>query len=183
MVGSLGDGQPMAIAFNKLVDTHSSVLKVTSGSTMLGGSGPWRRRYASSSALARARATARVSVSCRLRSRELWAAARLRLIRSMRRCSFSSSVLARLRGGRAVVGSGRVWPQDFRFLAGREWTTTGGGMLGESMSSDDGDVDASAAVVWLWRSSSLRKAWALWASGEAISVKAESTMACGEDLS
>jgi hypothetical protein len=34
----------------------------------------------------------------------------------MRRCSFSSSVFARLRGGRFVLGSGRTWPHDFRFL-------------------------------------------------------------------
>jgi hypothetical protein len=35
----------------------------------------------------------------------------------MRRCSFSSSVLARLRGGRLVLGSGSTWPHDLRFLA------------------------------------------------------------------
>lgn len=38
----------------------------------------------------------------------------------MRRCSFSSSVLARLRGGRLVLGSGRTWPHDFRFLTCRD---------------------------------------------------------------
>jgi hypothetical protein len=51
------------------------------------------------------------SYSCRLRSRELWAARRLRLTRSMRRCSFSSSVLARLRGGRLVLGSEHLPPR------------------------------------------------------------------------
>jgi hypothetical protein len=34
----------------------------------------------------------------------------------MRRCSFSSSVLARFRGGRLVLGSGSTCPHDFRFL-------------------------------------------------------------------
>jgi hypothetical protein len=42
----------------------------------------------------------------------------LRLIRSIRRCSFSSAVLARLRGGRLVFGSGSAWPHDLRFFAG-----------------------------------------------------------------
>ena len=39
-------------------------------------------------------------------------------MRSMRRCSFSSSVFALLRGGRAVFGSGNSWPHDLRFLTG-----------------------------------------------------------------
>ena len=62
--------------------------------------------------------TSRRSASWRLRSRELCAAARLRLIRSMRRCSFSSAVFARFRGGRLVLGSGSAWPHDFLFFAG-----------------------------------------------------------------
>lgn len=68
------------------------------------------------------------SYSCRLRSRELCAARRFRLTRSMRRCSFSSSVLARLRGGRLVLGSGRTWPHDFLFLTGFEALLSGAGV-------------------------------------------------------
>lgn len=36
----------------------------------------------------------------------------------MRRCSFSSSVLARFRGGRLVLGVGSSWPHDLRFFVG-----------------------------------------------------------------
>ena len=46
----------------------------------------------------------------------------------MRLCSFSSSVFARLRGGRLVLGSGRTWPQDFRFLTGFEALLSGAGV-------------------------------------------------------
>jgi hypothetical protein len=67
------------------------------------------------------------SYSCRLRSRELCAAKRFRLTRSMRRCSFSSSVLARLRGGRLVFGSGSTWPHDLRFFTGLPSEADGGG--------------------------------------------------------
>ena len=76
------------------------------------------------------------STSCRLRSREDWAAWRFRSTRSIRRCSFSSSVFARFlyftsalitnertvkithRGGRFVLGVGSSCPQDFRFFVG-----------------------------------------------------------------
>lgn len=68
----------------------------------------------------------RSSTSCLLRSRELWAARRLRFTRSIRRCSFSSSVLARLRGGRLVLGSGSSWPHDFRFFTDRAFSEPGG---------------------------------------------------------
>jgi hypothetical protein len=60
----------------------------------------------------------RASTSCRLRSRDDWAARRLRRTRSTRRCSFSSSVLARFLGGRQVLGSGNGCPQDFLFFVG-----------------------------------------------------------------
>lgn len=76
----------------------------------------------------------RASTSMRLRSRDDCAARRLRRTRSTRRCSFSSSVLARFLslisiyfidvrdkmylGGRLVLGSGSCWPQDLRFLTG-----------------------------------------------------------------
>lgn len=109
------------------VDDSPSVHSCTSGRTTSEGRGPCSLRYASSSALARASKTASVSASCLLRSLELWAAALLRLMRSMRRCSFSSSVFARLRGGRVVLGSGSSCPQDFLFLAGLLWMMTGGG--------------------------------------------------------
>jgi len=85
---------------------YHSLLSVTSGRTTVEGRGPCSLRYASSSAFARASRTARLSASCRFRSLELCAAALLRFIRSIRRCSFSSSVFARLRGGSVVVGSG-----------------------------------------------------------------------------
>ena len=121
-------GQCVKIMVNATATYGSVFMSVTSGSTTCDGSGPWIERYAFNSALARASATANVSVSARLRSRELWAAARFRLIRSIRRCSFSSSVLARFRGGRAVVGSGSDWPHDFLFFAGFECTMTEAGV-------------------------------------------------------
>lgn len=43
------------------------------------------------------------STSMRLRSRDVWAAARLRRTRSIRRCSFSSSVLARFLRSLAMI--------------------------------------------------------------------------------
>jgi hypothetical protein len=52
----------------------------------------------------------------------------------MRRCSFSSSVLARLRGGRLVLGSGSTWPHDLRFLTGLPSEPVGAGV------DDDGDM-------------------------------------------
>lgn len=63
------------------------------------------------------RSTCRCSTSTRFRSRELCAASRFRFTRSIRRCSFSSVVLALFRGGRFVLGSGSSWPHDLRFLA------------------------------------------------------------------
>lgn len=134
--------------------TYPSVHNCTSGRTTSDGSGPWSLRYASSSALARASKTARVSASCRLRSLELCAAALLRLIRSMRRCSFSSSVFARLRGGSVVLGSGSSCPHDFLFFAGLLWMMTGGGEACVDVAqvlSKPGEGDEP-----LWRSSILR---------------------------
>lgn len=80
--------------------------------------------------------TSSASTSSLLRSRDDCAARRLRRTRSTRRCSFSSSVFARFLqgqvvndgggrgeneseahlGGRFVLGSGRTWPHDLRFL-------------------------------------------------------------------
>ena len=92
---------------------------------LVGSLPPTRLRMAASSARRTASSASRAlfccwrsSISTRFRSRELCAARRLRLTRSMRRCSFSSSVFARLRGGRLVFGSGSTWPQDFLFLTG-----------------------------------------------------------------
>lgn len=138
-------------------ETYPSVHNCTSGRTTSEGRGPCSLRYASSSALARASKTASVSASCLLRSRELWAAALLRLIRSMRRCSFSSSVFARFRGGSVVLGSGSSWPQDFLFFAGLLWMMTGGGDACEDWrrvefsANEAGEGDEAP-----WRSSILR---------------------------
>lgn len=72
----------------------------------------------------------------------------------MRRCSFSSSVLARLRGGSAVFGSGSTWPHDLRFLTGRDSEPDGAGV-------DDGsEVEAEwcageGVSKGTWRSSIL----------------------------
>lgn len=89
------------------------------------------------------------STSCRLRSRELWAARRLRFTRSMRRCSFSSSVLARLRGGRFVLGSGSTWPHDFRFLTdlGSEEPGVDGCEVGGSGGVEKGTARSSILMV------------------------------------
>lgn len=66
----------------------------------------WRRLFSMRS----------VSISSCLRMRLMWAAWRLRWTRSYLRCAFSSSVFARLRGGRFVVGLGKTCPQDLRFF-------------------------------------------------------------------
>ena len=135
--------------------TYPSVHNCTSGRTTSEGRGPCSLRYASSSALARASRTASVSASCRLRSLELCAAALLRLMRSMRRCSFSSSVFARLRGGSVVLGSGSSCPHDFLFFAGLLWMMTGGGEacvdVPQAWSNAAGEGEEP-----LWRSSILR---------------------------
>lgn len=80
---------------------------------------------------------AKASVSCRLRSRDDWAARRFRRTRSTRRCSFSSSVLARFLGGRLVFGSGSTWPQDFLFLVGFLSPDSSGSGDGESKAPGD----------------------------------------------
>lgn len=85
------------------------------------------------------------SYSCRFRSRELCAARRFRFTRSMRRCSFSSSVFARLRGGRLVFGSGRTWPHDFRFLTGFEALLSGAGV---DEGSDDLETERCGEGEW-----------------------------------
>ena len=61
----------------------------------------WALRRSVSSSLLRC---SRASTSSLLRSREDWAARRLRRTRSTRRCSFSSSVLARFLGGEVGLG-------------------------------------------------------------------------------
>jgi len=85
----------------------------------------------------------RDSTSCRLRSRELCAARRLRLTRSIRRCSFSSAVFARFRGGRFVFGSGRTWPHDLRFFVVFESAA----LKAESAEGTSSNDDDNAAVV------------------------------------
>lgn len=58
----------------------------------------------------------------------------------MRRCSFSSAVFARLRGGKFVLGSGRTWPHDLRFFV--VFPSDGLGVSAEAdVSSDDDDDD------------------------------------------
>ena len=73
----------------------------------------------------------------------------------MRRCSFSSSVLARLRGGRAVLGSGSTWPHDFRFLTGFDSEPAEAGV--SDVSEQEGkDVYAGEGMSkGTWRSSIL----------------------------
>jgi hypothetical protein len=94
----------------------------------------------------------------------------------MRRCSFSSSVLARFRGGRVVLGSGSSCPQDFLFFAGLLVTIIGGGEACvdvPQLSNDEGEGDEP-----LWRSSifkywggelaeSMMLLWSNWWVGEA----------------
>jgi hypothetical protein len=65
----------------------------------------------------------------------------------MRRCSFSSSVLARLRGGRLVLGSGSTCPHDLRFLTDLESP-----FADEGAGDDCEDVGESKGT---WRSSIL----------------------------
>jgi len=73
----------------------------------------------------------------------------------MRRCSFSSSVLARFRGGKAVLGSGSTWPHDFRFLTGFGSVANGAGVdegsdeQGNEACAGEGDSKGT------WRSSIL----------------------------
>lgn len=72
----------------------------------------------------------------------------------MRRCSFSSSVLARLRGGRLVLGSGSTWPHDFRFLAGLPSQVVGAG-VDEACDMSCADEAGEGVSKGTWRSSIL----------------------------
>lgn len=73
----------------------------------------------------------------------------------MRRCSFSSSVLARLRGGRLVLGSGSTWPHDLRFLTGLLSVDDGAGVCveGSELYRDEGAGEGE--LYGTWRSSIL----------------------------
>lgn len=72
----------------------------------------------------------------------------------MRRCSFSSSVLARFRGGRLVFGSGNSCPHDFLFLAALDVTTM---RSGAGVSEDDLELSKRGGDDAACRSSIFKK--------------------------
>lgn len=81
----------------------------------------------------------------------------------MRRCSFSSSVLARFRGGRLVFGSGRTWPHDFRFLTDLASEPDGAGvddgsdMDGNESEGEVGSKTSSCSILMVVGTESVRE--------------------------